>query len=102
MKPVTTTADSEFVHWDTSRSPPRLAVRGKWTLGNYVALGEQIARLRAQAAALPIAQTDLDLSGLEAVDTAGASRLYELFGEALGKKISSIDSGLSPERNALL
>ena len=43
---MTTPADSELLGWDTSGGQPRLTVRGDWTLDNYVALGEQIARLQ--------------------------------------------------------
>ena len=43
---MTTPADSEL--WWDNGGQPRLTVRGDWTLDNYVALGEQIARLRAE------------------------------------------------------
>ena len=99
---VATATDSELVSWDTSKSPPRLTVRGDWTLHNYVALGEQIARLRAETVDLTGAQRDVELTGLKALDTAGASRLYELLGENLAANVSSAASGLSPERRALL
>jgi phospholipid/cholesterol/gamma-HCH transport system permease protein len=84
-----------------------VSVRGDWTLGNYAALGEQIARLRGEAGDLATARYDvgnIDLSGLGALDTAGASRLYELLGGELAKKVSGpdSDSSLSPERSALL
>jgi phospholipid/cholesterol/gamma-HCH transport system permease protein len=96
--------DSELLTWDDSVSPARLIVRGDWTLDNYAALGQQIARFRTDAAgsaSMASAQDrHLDLSGLGAVDTAGASRLFELLGVGLIGKIS--DSELSPERNALM
>jgi phospholipid/cholesterol/gamma-HCH transport system permease protein len=99
---VITTADSELATWDTSKSPPRLTVRGDWTLHNYLALGQLVARLRAESADLIATQRDVDLTGLRKIDTAGASRLYELLGENLMANVSSADSGLSPERRALL
>jgi phospholipid/cholesterol/gamma-HCH transport system permease protein len=98
--------DSEFLSWDSSISPPRLTVRGDWTLDNYVALGQQIVRFRTDAlssgGATRAQGGDVDLSGLGALDTAGASRLFELLGIELAAKISDSDSGLPPERIALL
>lgn len=99
---MTTTADSELLDWDTSISPPRLTVCGDWTLNNYVVLGQRIARLRAEAGDLTAAQRSVDLTGLGALDTAGASRLYELLGGELAGKLSAPDSKLSAERSALL
>ncbi|MEO6380561.1 MAG: ABC transporter permease [Nitrobacter sp.] len=92
--------DSEFFSWDCSVSPSRLTVRGDWTLNNYTVLGQQIARLRAAEA--DTQGSEVDLSGLGALDTAGVSRLFELPGIELAKRISSPVSALSPERNALL
>ena len=99
---MTTAADSELLGWDTSGGQPRLSVRGDWTLDNYVALGEQIARLRAEAGDLTAAQGNIDLTGLGALDTSGASRLYELLGGELVGKVSTPGAGLSAERSALL
>jgi phospholipid/cholesterol/gamma-HCH transport system permease protein len=102
---VTTAADSELLAWDNSGGRRTLIVRGDWTLDNYVVLGEQIARLGAEADDLSPAQHDrgnVDLTGLQALDTAGASRLYELLGGELAGKLSGPESGLSAERGALL
>ena len=99
---MTTAADSELLGWDTSGGQPRLSVRGDWTLDNYVALGEQIARLRAEAGDVTAAQGNIDLTGLGALDTSGASRLYELLGGELVGKVSTPGAGLSAERSALL
>jgi phospholipid/cholesterol/gamma-HCH transport system permease protein len=99
---MTTPADSELLGWDTSGGQPRLTVRGDWTLDNYVALGEQIARLQAKTGDLAPAQGNIDLTGLEALDTSGASRLYELLGGELVGKVATAGSGLSTERTALL
>ena len=102
---MTTPADPELLGWDASGGQRRLTVRGDWTLDNYVALGEQIARLQAETGDLTAAQYDpsnIDLTGLGALDTSGASRLYELLGGELAGKLSGRDSGLSAERSALL
>jgi phospholipid/cholesterol/gamma-HCH transport system permease protein len=99
---VTIKADSELLAWDKSGGGPTLTIRGNWTLDNYVALGEQIARLRAEAGDSTAALRDVDLTGLGALDTAGASRLYELLGGELVEKVAGSDSALSAERRALL
>ncbi len=103
---MTPDIDSELLFLDSSVSPPRLTVRGDWTLENYAALGEQIARLRAVAAGsanmADLESRRIDLNGLRALDTAGASRLFELLGSKLAGKVSSPDSALSAERHALL
>jgi phospholipid/cholesterol/gamma-HCH transport system permease protein len=95
-------ADSELLAWDESGGRQTLAVRGDWTLDNYAALGEQIARLRAGEGGLSAALPNVDLSGLGKLDTAGAARLYELLGGELAEKLSGPDSTLSEERSALL
>lgn len=99
---MTIKADSELLAWDKSGRRPTLTIRGNWTLDNYVALGEQIARLRAEAGDSTAALRDVDLTGLGALDTAGASRLYELLGGELVEKVAGSDSALSAERRALL
>lgn len=103
---MTPRVDSELVALDSSVSPPRLTVRGDWTLDNYAALGEQIARLRADAAVsasvADVKSSRVDLDGLGALDTAGAARLFELLGDELASKVSSSGSALSAERHALL
>lgn len=100
---MTLNTDSEFFTLDSSGSPPRLMVRGNWTLDNYAALGEQIGRLRSNAAySKDIASSQVDLRGLSALDTAGASRLFELLGGELAGKLSGPYSTLSAERHALL
>jgi phospholipid/cholesterol/gamma-HCH transport system permease protein len=73
---MTSGADSELLLWDASENPPRLNVRGNWTLENYAALGEQIALLRHRSGSLAAARCNVDLDGLAALDTAGAARLY--------------------------
>jgi conserved hypothetical integral membrane protein len=100
---MTSGAHSKLLAWDSSAIPPKLTVRGDWTLDNYAALGQEIARLRAEVADLAGAQSNqVDLSGLGALDTAGASRLLELLGVELARKLSGPDSVLTTERDALL
>src|SRR5689334_9701966 len=99
-------ADAQLLAWDASVSPPKLTVQGDWTLDNYVVLGEQIGRLNAHTRSekedSAIGKSEVDLTGLTAIDTAGASRLYELLGEKLAAKVSSGSAKLSPERRELL
>jgi phospholipid/cholesterol/gamma-HCH transport system permease protein len=99
---MTAPADSELLAWDESSGHRTLTVRGDWTLNNYVTLGEQIARLQAERGDLTAAQGNIDLTGLAALDTSGASRLYELLGVELVGKISTPGAGLSAERSELL
>src|SRR5687768_14707435 len=98
---MTSGADSEFLLWHAG-NPPRVTVRGDWTLANYAALGEQIALLRHQSGGLAAARRHVDLGGLAALDTAGAARLYELLGAELAGKLAVSDPALSRERSALL
>ncbi len=98
---MTSGADSELLLWDASENPPRLNVRGNWTLENYAALGEQIALLRHRSRGLAAARRNVNLGGLAALDTAGAARLYELLGAELAGELAASDA-LSRERGALL
>lgn len=97
---------SELLALDSSVSPPRLIVRGDWILDNYAALGEQIARFRTNAAdsayIAGMESSRVDLNGLRALDTAGASRLFELLGGELAGNVFRPDSALAAERHALL
>ncbi|SET62441.1 phospholipid/cholesterol/gamma-HCH transport system permease protein [Nitrosospira multiformis] len=95
-------ADSELLLWDASENPPRLNVRGNWTLENYAALGEQIALLRHRSGGLAAARRNVDLGELAGLDTAGAARLYELLGAELAGELAASDAALSRERRALL
>ncbi len=98
---MTTGAESDLLRWDAAETPPRLNVRGDWTLANYAALGEQIAQLRHRSGGLAAARRNVDLGGLAALDTAGAARLYELLGAELARKLAA-DPALPRERGALL
>jgi phospholipid/cholesterol/gamma-HCH transport system permease protein len=75
----------------------KLRAGGDWTLAHYASLATQIEKLKAVVAA-PLRA---DFSGLEALDTAGASLLVELLGaENLQAQLAG--AALSDERRALL
>ncbi|GLH40819.1 ABC transporter permease [Pseudomonas moraviensis] len=86
-------------HLDTALSPARLRVSGDWTLAHYTALKQLSEKLHGQYDA----NTPIDLNGLGALDTAGASLLVELLGsERLGKTAEHPDCTLSTADRALL
>ena len=87
-----------LVGWDASTDPPRLSLRGNWTLANYAALGREIERLPASAER-GTARVESDLGAL---DTAGAARLVELLGPDAAARLAEDEAGLSPERRAVL
>ncbi|MFJ3486738.1 MlaE family lipid ABC transporter permease subunit [Pseudomonas sp. NPDC090202] len=64
------------VSLDTSANPAQLWIAGDWTLAHYRELRRQTDALKASFG--PAAQ--VDMSGLGALDTAGASLLVELLG----------------------
>lgn len=84
---------------DTALSPARLRLSGDWTLAHYTALKHLSEKLHGQYDA----NTPIDLNGLGALDTAGASLLVELLGsERLGKTAEHPDCTLSTADRALL
>ncbi|MGE7964723.1 MlaE family lipid ABC transporter permease subunit [Pseudomonas sp. NPDC089918] len=84
---------------DTSHSPALLRVTGDWTLAHYADLSRLSEKLRGQYDN----NTHIDLNGLGALDTAGASLLVELLGaERLGKSAEHPDCTLSSADRALL
>ncbi|MDP9711977.1 UNVERIFIED_ORG: phospholipid/cholesterol/gamma-HCH transport system permease protein [Pseudomonas fluorescens] len=84
---------------DTSITPARLRVTGDWTLAHYVDLKQLSETLHGQYDA----NTPIDLNGLGALDTAGASLLVELLGsERLGKSAEHPDCTISSADRALL
>lgn len=98
-----TRADFTFFSWDGAGQPHTLALRGDWTLKNYVAIGREIARFHAQDNGnAALAASRIDGSALAALDTAGASRLVDLLGQELAGTITGPQSPLSAERSALL
>lgn len=95
--------DSAFFSWDTGSHPPRLILRGAWTLENYAALGRQIAGFHAgNTEKAELSAGHIDDKNLTALDTAGASRLVELLGPSLTKTATGPQSPLPAERRALL
>ncbi|MFJ7313891.1 ABC transporter permease [Pseudomonas sp. NPDC098747] len=84
---------------DTSNTPARLRVSGDWTLAHYTELKQLSETLRGQYDT----DTSIDLNGLGALDTAGASLLVELLGsERLGKSAEHPDCTISSADRALL
>ena len=84
---------------DTSNTPARLRISGDWTLAHYTELKHLSATLRGQYDT----DTPIDLNGLGALDTAGASLLVELLGsERLGKSAEHPDCTISSADRALL
>lgn len=77
-----------------------LSVQGRWVLAHYEALGACIERFRRDCANATV--HTVDASGLAALDTAGASRIYTLLGEEGIGLITGDDAALSSERRAML
>jgi phospholipid/cholesterol/gamma-HCH transport system permease protein len=76
----------------------RLLISGDWTLTHYRELREQVLAHRRDAAP----DATLDLSGLTALDTAGARLLVELAGADHVAEVSRWASDLPRARQALL
>ena len=92
----TTTGTAQL---DTSHSPAQLRVTGDWTLAHYANLKQLSETLKGQYDD----RATIDLNGLGALDTAGASLLVELLGaERLGKTAEHPDCSLSAADRALL
>lgn len=86
-------------HLDTSISPPQLRITGDWTLAHYASLRTLSARLDGQYDAA----ARIDLNGLGALDTAGASLLVELLGPTrIEQSAEQTDCSLSAADRALL
>ena len=84
---------------DTTVTPAQLRVAGDWTLAHYTALKQLSDALHGQYDA----STRVDLNGLGALDTAGASLLVELLGsERLGQSTEHPDCTLPAADRALL
>ncbi|NYE22428.1 ABC transporter permease [Pigmentiphaga litoralis] len=95
-------ANDTFLTVDTSASPPRLRLSGDWTLAHY----QVLLRLARKHSFAGQAAPHVDLSGIGALDTAGASAIVELLGPHLLDLVSQPDAlatqGLAPNRQALL
>ncbi|POA22883.1 ABC transporter permease [Pseudomonas sp. FW300-N1A1] len=84
---------------DTSQTPALLRITGDWTLAHYA----DLKRLRETLKGQYDERATIDLNGLGALDTAGASLLVELLGaERLGKSAEHPDCSLSAADRALL
>ncbi|BCX65440.1 MULTISPECIES: ABC transporter permease [Pseudomonas] len=84
---------------DTSHTPPQIRVTGDWTLAHYADLKRLSEKLEGQYDD----STRIDLNGLGALDTAGASLLVELLGsERLSRSAEHPDCTLSSADRALL
>ncbi len=87
------------IDWaDTDGQNTQLRVSGEWTLAHYLDLDRQIDALAPGLGD----DVQVDFSGLEALDTAGAGLLAELFGNDRLCDLASHDSILSAERRRLL
>ncbi|MFO2465322.1 ABC transporter permease [Pseudomonas sp. 15FMM2] len=92
-----TTAGSAYL--DASINPPQLKVTGDWTLLHYTDLKKLSEKLGGQYDA----STRVDLNGLGALDTAGASLLVELLGPSrIENSAEQPDCSLSEADRALL
>lgn len=78
-----------------SRTWPCLYLHGDWTLANYPALGKQLHK----PAATP---QSLDASGVQSLDTAGATLLLGVLGADTLAALIPTATGLTDERRALL
>lgn len=76
----------------------RLQVTGDWILAHHGALKKQVAAWKQRQETGP----EVDLSGLAAVDTAGAALLVELIGAERLKRIGDLAPELPGAKQALL
>lgn len=78
---------------DTTHTPAQLRVTGDWTLAHYADLKRLGDTLRGQYDD----STHIDLNGLGALDTAGASLLVELLGsERLADRPNTLSALFPP------
>ncbi|KAF1033351.1 MAG: putative phospholipid ABC transporter permease protein MlaE [Pseudomonas sp.] len=96
---MTSTTTAGTAHLDTSTTPPSLRITGDWTLAHYAGLKTLSETLHGQYDAA----AHIDLNGLGALDTAGASLLVELLGpERLEQSAEHRECSLSSADRALL
>ena len=96
---MTTRTTAGAAHLDTSSTPPSLRITGDWTLAHYANLKKLSATLDGQYDA----GARIDLNGLGALDTAGASLLVELLGPArIEHSAEQTDCTLAAADRALL
>ena len=96
---MTTRTTAGAAHLDTSSAPPLLRITGDWTLAHYANLKKLSDKLDGQYDA----GARIDLNGLGALDTAGASLLVELLGpDRIEQSAEQTDCSLSAADRALL
>ena len=96
---MTTHTTAGAAHLDTSTAPPLLRITGDWTLAHYASLKKLSDKLDGQYDA----GARIDLNGLGALDTAGASLLVELLGPTrIEQSAEQTDCNLSAADRALL
>ncbi len=96
---MTTPTTAGAAHLDTSTTPPQLRITGDWTLAHYANLKKLSDTLDGQYDA----GARIDLNGLGALDTAGASLLVELLGPSrIEQSAEQTDCSLSAADRALL
>ena len=96
---MTSSTTAGAAHLDTSTQPPLLRITGDWTLAHYANLKKLSEKLDGQYDA----GASIDLNGLGALDTAGASLLVELLGpERIEQSAEHTDCSLSTADRALL
>ena len=96
---MTSSPTAGAAHLDTSTAPPLLRITGDWTLAHYANLKKLSDKLDGQYDA----GARIDLNGLGALDTAGASLLVELLGPTrIEQSAEQTDCSLSAADRALL
>ncbi|MFL6876052.1 MlaE family lipid ABC transporter permease subunit [Pseudomonas marginalis] len=96
---MTSSTTAGAAHLDTSTAPPLLRITGDWTLAHYANLKKLSDKLDGQYDA----GARIDLNGLGALDTAGASLLVELLGPTrIEQSAEQTDCSLSAADRALL
>jgi phospholipid/cholesterol/gamma-HCH transport system permease protein len=96
---MTTSTSAGTAHLDTSTAPPLLRITGDWTLAHYTNLKKLSDKLDGRYDA----GARVDLNGLGALDTAGASLLVELLGpDRIEQSAEQTDCSLSAADRALL
>lgn len=96
---MTTSTTAGAAHLDTTTAPPLLRITGDWTLAHYANLKQLSDTLDGQYDA----DARIDLNGLGALDTAGASLLVELLGpDRIEQSAEQTDCSLSAADRALL
>jgi phospholipid/cholesterol/gamma-HCH transport system permease protein len=96
---MTSSTTAGAAHLDTSTAPPLLRITGDWTLAHYASLKKLSDKLDGKYDA----GARIDLNGLGALDTAGASLLVELLGPTrIEQSAEQTDCSLSTADRALL